>query len=172
MTTMPGAIATAPSIICRSFRHEAWSDTTVISAPNEAVTPAIAASEALNEAFKTAVLLTGSVGQAEAALLQAIGQVRPEHLSQRTFLLACITAAIAPRRELQPSAFEIADASSILPQELARILLLPPDLRRSFVLRFLVGLSGEERKHLKVENIDEGACTAAQELARMAGGLA
>ena len=119
------------------------------------------------KAFRTAVLLTGGVSQAEAAVREAIGRVDPELISDDTFLLNCVRTSIVPSRRSRPAVADTESASSILAPELKRILLLAPYFRQALVLRVLLGLSEDECERLNVRNASERACAAVKELARI-----
>lgn len=121
---------------------------------------------ALAKTFRAAVLLTGGVRQAEAAMLDAIQRMGSAHVSDDTFLLDCVRASLAPGR--QSKAIEDTEgASSILAPELKRILFLAPDLRHSLVLRVLLGLSDDDCARLNIRNASQGVRAAVQELARI-----
>jgi len=121
----------------------------------------------IGKAFRTAVLLTGGVRQAEAAVLEAIGRVNPERVSDDAFLLTCVRTSIVPSRRFRPAVTDTESASSILAPELKRILLLAPYFRQALVLRVLLGLSEDECERLNVRNASERACAAVKELARI-----
>lgn len=120
---------------------------------------------ALSKAFTITLLLSGGVQRAEAALLDAIGQMGCDQASDDAFLLECVKQATMTRRA--PAAFIEPVENAPLPLELKRILLLPAYLRHSFVLRVLLKLSPEECTRLNIRNANQGAGAAARELAQM-----
>jgi hypothetical protein len=121
----------------------------------------------LAKAFRTAVLLTGAIGPAEAAVLEAIGRLDPEQISDDAFLMECVRASRAPGRQCKTTIRNGEDLSSILAPELMRILLLDPHLRHALVLRVLLGLSDDDCARLNMRNAGQRACAAVQELARL-----
>jgi hypothetical protein len=119
--------------------------------------------ETVSKSFRTALLLTGSSFIAEAATLDAIHSEDPDQVQDGRLLRAAIVAAMAMGFSDMP---ELDEVSSILPLELRRVLRLPAELRRCFVLRILAGLSGEECSHLhmSISLVDERTRAAASEL--------
>ena len=101
-------------------------------------------SESIENAFIVGLLLTGSMEQAEQAVLESVRCSCPETMSGESLFRRVIRSAIdteAPcpdqgRRDLKK-------ASSILPFELANVLALSPGLRHCYVLRILVALPRE-----------------------------
>jgi hypothetical protein len=114
----------------------------------------------LNKAFLTAVLLSGSVASAEAAVLASI-----RLLDDRESLLeTAMIEAIAASTDGDES------ARALLPVELRRVLDLPMLNRHCYVLRVLVGLrrAGCARiLRLEAVRVDEVICAAARMLAGM-----
>lgn len=122
----------------------------------------------VGKAFLTALLLTGSVERAEAAICEGNQQISPDSTFGDALFREAVNAALKPQSETskQPPE-ELERASSILPFELRRVLHLPPALRHCFVLRFLVGLPREacaRLLHLEIRQVDERARTAMLEL--------
>lgn len=119
----------------------------------------------LGKAFVTALLLSGSPEMAEDALLEGMRSSDNSGISDDDLLQQVAAAAV--RTEAAP----FAQAGAVqLPVELHNLLHLPPDLRRCFVLRFLVALPREacaRLLRLGVQQIDELACRAAAALARI-----
>jgi len=112
--------------------------------------------KALEKAFLPALLLTGSVEGAEAAVLDGIAALESDHFSGDSLLLRTVRSAIQVYGDFSD---QFADTFSILPFELRRVLLLAPNLRRSFVLRVLLGMTPEicsDLLHLTVHEV-EGA---------------
>jgi hypothetical protein len=119
----------------------------------------------LNNTFTLAVLLSGGERQAEAAILDAIGQVKCAELSDHELRRLSLRAAIAiGRKQLPQGAIE---DSANLPAELNRVLRLPTRLRQSFVLRSLAGFSAADCEALGVYGVDEAVQDAARELSEM-----
>jgi hypothetical protein len=117
--------------------------------------------EALNQAYTTAFLLTGNPAQAEASVLEGIRTMEHDNVSRDALLPGTLTASVASPSELQ------SDVAS-LPPELRRVLRLSLDLRRSYVLRFLVGLSREVCARMlnrDIHQIDDLVCASARALA-------
>lgn len=117
--------------------------------------------------FTAAVLLTGSVRKAEAAMLEAIHGMDAEEASDQTFLLDCVKASLVPGRQSQAQAKDAQSAACILPAELRPILSLARDLRHAFVLRMFLRLSREGCARLNIRDVDQLVCAAAQQLARV-----
>lgn len=90
-----------------------------------------------NRALVTAHLLTGSLAQAEQAVLEGIDSWNPDEEPEEALLDRVVEAAAA-----RPSVPRIQSASDdpCLPKELRPILKLAPHPRSCFVLRILLGL--------------------------------
>jgi len=123
-----------------------------------------AADQVLTETFTLAVLLSGGVDRAEAAMLEAIQQVDPGRCCDRELRKLSLRAAIRAGRDNAP-----AGGAPGFPVELTRVLRLPAGLRECFVLRVLAGFSSAECADLSVFRADDGACAAAKELGKMRG---
>ncbi len=93
-------------------------------------------------AFVAALLLTGSAESAEAAVMQAIDAWDARAESQEALFQNAMEAAAAQNTNL-PAAPEPDDAGWRLPAELLAVMELAPELRRSFVLRILLGLPSQ-----------------------------
>lgn len=93
--------------------------------------------KALDMAFHAALLLTGAMKTAEAAVMQGIGAC--EDLSLRGLPIEAVRSAVRRRTKSSDGPYEVED----LPAELRRLFMLQPLLRYCFVLRILVGLSPE-----------------------------
>jgi len=120
------------------------------------------ASECLAKNFITAILLTGSVKQAEAAVLDCTDSPN---------LLGTAAAAIRHTSAHPGEITEERAAAELLPIELRNVLQLPAELRRYFVLRMLMAMTREScAALLKVDpaRVDEATCEAVIELARIA----
>jgi hypothetical protein len=90
---------------------------------------------ALDMAFRTALILTGAMKTAEAAVMQGLGAC--EDLSPGGLLTEAIKSAVRRRTKSSDGPYEV----ECLPPELRRLFLLQPLPRHCFVLRILVGLS-------------------------------
>jgi hypothetical protein len=116
-------------------------------------------------AFRIAHLLTANVAQSESAVMEAIDSFEPDLDSHEDLLRGTIRAAI----QRPPSQLQAID--SFLPPELRPVLSLPTELRRCFVLRFLVRLPVPACARLLRFNaaaVNEGTCAALQRLAGLA----
>ena len=110
--------------------------------------------ELVERAFTTALLLTGSAGHAEAAVMEGICSQHGK-LSAESVLHATVNASIRVEPEEDES------ASSLLPKELRPVLRLPARSRHCYVLRILVGYSREVCASLLktgMHNIDDAVC--------------
>ena len=119
--------------------------------------------KALPNAFWMALLLTGNVEAAEAALMDGIAALESDRFSGDRLLLATAKSAIYRRIEIS----EQPEGLSILPLELRRLFLLAPNHRDCFVLRALIGLSLDLCSgilHLSVHEVENALCMALQEL--------
>ena len=117
---------------------------------------------AVGMAFRTAHLLTGSLQQAEDAVLEAIDHLDRDCDSREILLRDAISAAVR-RPSMEPSSLE-----SVEPAELRPVLGLSEPLRRCFVLRVLVGLSRpacSRLLQLHAEAVNDYTCAAVQRLA-------
>ena len=93
--------------------------------------------QALDMAFRTALLLTDDMKTAEAAVKQGIGAC--EDLSPRGLLIEASRSAVQRRTKSSDGPCEVEG----LPPELRRLFMLQPLPRHCFVLRILVGLRPE-----------------------------
>jgi hypothetical protein len=122
----------------------------------------------VGKAFLTALLLTGSVERAEAAIWEGNHQISPDNTFGEALFREAVNAAIKPQSETSKERpEELERASSMLPFDLRRVLHLPQALRHCFVLRFLVGLQREacaRLLHLEICQVDERARKAMLEL--------
>jgi DNA-directed RNA polymerase specialized sigma24 family protein len=122
--------------------------------------------EALTKAFWIALMLTGRIEAAEAAVLDGITAVELDHISGDSLLLATAKSAVQRRTEFPEQNLGL----SILPLELRRLFLLAPNYRDCFVLRVLNGLTSELCSgilHLSINEVDDALYTALQELPRI-----
>jgi hypothetical protein len=121
------------------------------------------ASEAIDKAFRAALLLTGSTELAENAVLDGIAASEFGHIVDDV-LLETVKSAIQRRAAFSN---ESVQAPSDLPLELRRLFLLAPISRDSFVLRVLLGIPPTACSavlHLTIHEIDDVLCAALQEL--------
>lgn len=123
----------------------------------------------IHKASLIALLLTGSVEEAENTVLEAIalfevGQDAPE-------ALLMITIAEAVRRPSSRQTYKRAKGrSSMLPWQLSAVLYLSPQLRHCYILRILLGWSREISADLlgiDTTQVDECTRTAVVRLARI-----
>ncbi len=91
----------------------------------------------LRSAFLSAVLLTRSVGSAEAALLNAIQSWNPQEPADEAFRQEVVLASI--RTDAEEYSESGHATLEFLPAELRELIELPARPRRCFVLRFLLG---------------------------------
>ena len=94
-------------------------------------------------AFVAVLLLTGSLEEAEAVVLNAIDVADIGRGSGEGLLKRAIGLAINSRPRLTERARTVTSRSSILPWELNSVIYLSRKLRQCFVLRFLLGWSRE-----------------------------
>jgi hypothetical protein len=94
-------------------------------------------SQAIDIAFRAALLLTGAMKTAEAAVMQGIGAC--EDLSPRGILVEASRSAVQRCTKSLGGPCEVES----LPSELRRLFMLQPLPRQCFVLRILVGLTPE-----------------------------
>jgi hypothetical protein len=99
-------------------------------------------SEVLRKAFHTALILTGSLEQSEAAVLESIRWLDlDDEAPGEKLVRGALQAALARQRQIvEQRSGELECALSLLPLELRRVLRLPADLRHCFALRILAGL--------------------------------
>jgi hypothetical protein len=120
--------------------------------------------EALDEAFRAAFVLTGSIEAAERAVADGITTLG-FHLAGDTLLIETARFAIQRRAEFSDEP----EALSILPLELQGLFLISTICRDCFVLRMLVGLTAEVSAgilNLSKEEIDEALYCALLDLPR------
>ena len=96
--------------------------------------------KALNESFRAALVLTGSIEVAERAVTDAL-------VALGSNLSAQVLLAETARLAFQRSEFG-GESSSVLPPELQALARLLPVRRYCFVLRLLVGLDPETCCHI------------------------
>ena len=94
-------------------------------------------SGSLDEAFRAALLLTGHMDAAEAAVLDGIAALEPGDICAGSLLEETAKCSIQLRDQLR----ERSDRVTLVPPELQRLLLLDPVCRDCFVLRVLIGLT-------------------------------
>jgi DNA-directed RNA polymerase specialized sigma24 family protein len=117
---------------------------------------------AIDRAFLTALLLTGSAERAEDAVIEAL-DLWDEEEEHDELMYAAARAAVASRSESKKLAGEELESAMLLvPAELRGVLRLSSELRQCFVLRILLGLSTRacaRALELHVRQVDR--CTAA-----------
>jgi len=127
-------------------------------------------SECLRTAFLTAILLTGSVRQAETAVLEGIRSLNIDAASEEEILRTSAAAALHARQRYRRRPGETAQSSSLVPGELRRVLQLPSNLRHCFVLRFLIAMPREfcaQLLGLDASALDRDTWMAARALAQI-----
>ena len=113
--------------------------------------------------FLTAVLITGAIESAEAAVQDSVNLVGDLDPDSRAALTAVAAIAVT-----QTASFDT-EARLLLPEELRSVADLPRDLRICFVLRRLAGLTAREAAELigmRPSEIDRRACNASVRLAQ------
>ena len=121
---------------------------------------------ALSMCFKTAFLLTRNAPLAEAIVIEAIEHDDSDWISTDGLLRSAVAAANLPRFRTSHADDQ---GALLLPPELKRVLDLEDELRCSFVLRTLLGLSALECAgllDLTPQRVNELAGRAASELTR------
>jgi hypothetical protein len=96
--------------------------------------------DVIAKAFVTAILLTRSAESAEAAVLDSIQSLSQAELSEdllQQVAINAVTRQDADRWLASPE--EAESVLNVLPAQLQRVLSLPSNLRRCFVLRLLMG---------------------------------
>jgi DNA-directed RNA polymerase specialized sigma24 family protein len=117
--------------------------------------------EVLPKAFLLALLLTGGIEAAEAAVLDAIAALEFDYDPGVSLLPETVKSAVGRRSDFPEQAF------SLLPIELRRLLLLPRDNRHCFVLRILLGMTPEISSGIlnrSVHEVEEALHTGLQNL--------
>jgi hypothetical protein len=104
---------------------------------------------ALHVAFRTALLLTGDMRTAEAAVMHGIGVC--EDLSPGGLLIAAVRSAVRRRTKSSDGPCKV----ECLSPELRCLFMLQPLPRHCFVLRVLVGLSPEACAELLEVSVTE-----------------
>jgi len=114
--------------------------------------------QALDKALLTAYLLTGSMERAEAAVVEGIGLWDPHDRSEALFQTVVHAAVERQGKDT---------ADWPLPVELQSVLGLPPELRRCFVLRILMGLPRQacgRLLRLDARAVNQHTCSALKRL--------
>jgi hypothetical protein len=124
--------------------------------------------KALVEAFRAALLLTGSAEAAENAVLGGIAALEFGHIANDVLLVETVKMVFQQRGDFssQPE-----PTRSRLPRELQRLFLLAPISRDCFMLRVLLGIpvgTCSRILRLGIEEIGEVTCAALQELPLLA----
>lgn len=125
--------------------------------------------ETIENAFIVGLLLTGSIEQAERAIVDSIHCSETEYVCGQRVFRRVIQWAVDPQEQRSRRVIDEASAR-VLPFELGRVLHLPPGLRHCYVLRILVGLSREVCAwllHVDVEQIGHRTQSAVNGLAQV-----
>ena len=125
--------------------------------------------ETIENAFIVGLLLTGSIEQAERAIVDSIHCSETEDVCGQRVFRRVIQWAVDPQEQ---RSCRVTDEASvrILPFELGCVLHLLPDLRHCYVLRILVGLSREICAwllHTDVEQVSQRTQSAVNGLAQI-----
>ena len=126
-------------------------------APTGACTRRRGIEATLNRAFLAAYLLAGNPRSAESALMEAIDSWDPDEDTEEGLFQRVLSAAV--RTPMEP----LSELPGSLPMELQALFRLPQELRRAFVLRFLVGLpvpACSRLLRLSCREVDERTCAA------------
>jgi hypothetical protein len=118
-------------------------------------------SSAVEMAFRTALLLTGNMKTAEAAVMDGIGAC--EDLSDRGLPIEAVRSTIRRRTK----SADTPDAIELLPPELRRLFMLQPLSRDCFVCLILAGLSPElcaELLDVAITEVEDAVCAALNQL--------
>jgi len=121
----------------------------------------------LDEAFRAAFMLTGSIEVAETAVLDGIAALESIHAAGEALIFESVKSAIQRRTSCSD---QCAQAFADLPVELRRLFLLAPFNRDCFVLRILVGIPSATCAavlRVPVHKIDAFLCAALQDLPRL-----
>jgi hypothetical protein len=119
--------------------------------------------QALGEAYRAALVLTGSTEVAENAVLNGIAASECGHIADDV-LRETVSSAIQQRTA---SSVQVRQPPSHFPLELRRLFLLAPISRDCFVLRVLLGMTVgtcSRILHLGIAEIEEVLSAALQEL--------
>jgi hypothetical protein len=130
---------------------------------NSPVTTESRMRESAGKALVTALLLTGDVERAEAAVLKSIGSMSFGDVAGDELIRGAVNAAMELEEVPGRSQRNPQPALSMLPFELQGVLHLPHFLRQCFVVRTLIGLPREacaRLLHLDVHQVDAGARAA------------
>lgn len=125
--------------------------------------------ETIENAFIVGLLLTGSIEQAERAIVDSIHCSETEYVCGQRVFRRVIQWAVDPQEQRSRRVIDEASVK-VLPFELGRVLHLPPGLRHCYVLRILVGLSREVCAwllHVDVEQIGHRTQSAVNGLAQV-----
>jgi hypothetical protein len=125
--------------------------------------------ETIENAFIVGLLLTGSIKQAERAIVDSIHCSETEDICGQRVFRRVIQWAVDPQEQRSCRVIDRASVR-ILPFELGCVLHLPPDLRHCYVLRILVGLSRDVCAwllHTDVELIGQRTQSAVNGLAQV-----
>jgi hypothetical protein len=117
----------------------------------------------LCRSFRLALLLTGNLTRAEAAMHDALILMKPGDMSDNALFAGVIATALTRCHD----ASETDRISPILPVEMRRVLRLCTRRRQCFVLRLLAGLSREQCAQLlrlDLYGVDEAIFAAVAEL--------
>ena len=124
--------------------------------------------EYLAKPFLAALLLTRSIAWSEAAVLEGIRLWDGDGDLNEELTRLTVAAAVRGREAYsQQLTKETADASSLLPPELKRVLVLPSPFRECFILRRLLAIPSNfcaRLLDLDPIRIEQATCLATQQL--------
>lgn len=113
--------------------------------------------ETVQNAFLIGLLLTGSVKQAEDAVMESVDCSDTTDLSGERIFRRVIHSLCSTSKRLAWDTIND-DSAALLPPELRRVLYLPGELRVCFVLRMLIGLTCEScARLLQVDPLEIGS---------------
>ena len=127
----------------------------------------LAAELHVRDAFRAALMLTGTIDAAEQAVSEAIASWGCD-LGMDEMLVATAKCAI----QIGDGGLPRAEIPSNLPPELQRLFLLSSTSRKCLVLRMLMGLTLEiicGILNLRRDEVDDALCRALKDLPRVAG---
>ena len=128
---------------------------------------ASAISETLDHAFRAALLLTGSAGLAEKAVLDGIAGLESGDNLEKALVAKTIESVIRQRADF-PNQLE--HTLERVPHEIQRLMLLAPVSRDCFILRILFGVTPANCArilNLTIEEFEESLYAAFQQLSML-----
>jgi hypothetical protein len=99
--------------------------------------------DTVENAFVVGLLLTGSMKQAEDAVVESVDCIDTRRISGEQLVRGVIRSWLRSTARVQAAGTADEASAAMLPLELRRVLHLPRELRECFVLRMLMGLPRE-----------------------------